>query len=313
MVKNPSFMMAIESGEIPDYVQLRRARLSHTPDHNLFVRTFGLASAPCAPMEEVVNGATRLILIVGDPIAQVKSPAGVTAALRAGGRNALVVPFHVRAENFATCMAGVAHARNVDGLIITVPHKFAAFDLCSTTSERSAFMHAVNTVRRNPDGSWHGDMFDGLAFIQAMRANGCDPAGKRALLVGAGGAGSAIAHALVDAGASLVAIHDPDLVRRGLLVNLLASLNRCRVQSGSSDPRDYDIVVNATPSGMHEGDLPPVQLDNLRASNYVGDVVTMPEITPLLAAARAAGCRSQNGIDMFNCGRDQMITFLLEA
>ena len=264
-------------------------------------------------MEEVVNGATRLILIVGDPIAQVKSPAGVTAALRARGRNALVAPFHVTAEHFATCMAGVARAGNVDGLIITVPHKFAAFELCATISGPSTFLRAVNTVRRNPDGSWHGDMFDGVGFVQAMRAKGQDPAGKRALLVGAGGAGSAIAHALVDAGAGLLAIHDPDMARKSQLVNLLSQMKRCRVQAGSPDPRDFDIVINATPSGMRVDDAPPLLFDHLSAAMYVGDVVTAPEVTPLLAAARAAGCRSQNGIDMFNGVRDLMITFLLDA
>ena len=264
-------------------------------------------------MEEVVNGATRLILIVGDPIAQVKSPAGVTAALRALRRNALVAPFHVPAEHFASCMAGVARARNVDGLIITVPHKFAAFNMCSTTTRRSAFLHAVNAIRRNPDGSWHGDMFDGVGFVQAMRAKGQDPAGKRALLVGAGGAGSAIAHALAEAGAGLLAIHDPDMARRRRLLTLLAQMKRCRVQAGSSDPRDFDIVINATPSGMRVEDAPSLMFDHLSAAMYVGDVVTMPEVTPLLAAARAAGCRTQSGIDMFNGVRDLMITFLVDA
>ncbi|MEY4884436.1 MAG: hypothetical protein RIS34_2290, partial [Pseudomonadota bacterium] len=165
-------------------------------------------------MPELLSGATRVHFIVGDPIAQVKSPAGVSQAYQARGHNAMVMPAHVAPAALAAWLAGVSLAQNVDGIIVTVPHKFACFDLCATTSERAAFLHTVNTMRRNPDGTWHGDMFDGLGFVEAMRDNGCQPLAKRALLVGAGGAGSAIAHALVMAGVSALAIHDEDTVRR---------------------------------------------------------------------------------------------------
>ena len=102
-------------------------------------------------------------------------------------------------------------------------------------------------MRRNPDGSWHGDMFDGLGYVTAMQNKGCDPAGKTALLVGAGGAGSAIAHALVMAGVSELAIFDADVQRRTALVDRLAGLSRCPVRHGSTNPRGFDIVLNATP------------------------------------------------------------------
>jgi len=161
-------------------------------------------------MSEPLSGATRVHFIVGDPIAQVKSPAGVSQTFHDRGHNAYVMPAHVAPAQLAAWLDGVSLAQNVDGVIVTVPHKFACYGLCATTSERAAFLHTVNTMRRNPDGSWHGDMFDGLGFVSAMQDNGCQPAGKKALLVGAGGAGSAIAHALVVAGVSSLAIFDPD-------------------------------------------------------------------------------------------------------
>ena len=161
-----------------------------------------------------LNGASRLYPIIGDPIAQVKSPAGVSETLQAAGLNALVVPLHVAPADVGACFAALATIRNVDGLIITIPHKFAASVACATLSPRAQFLGAANTLRRNLDGTFHGDMFDGLGYVAARRKNGCEPAGKRVLLAGAGGAGSAIAHALLEAGAAVLAIHEPDVARR---------------------------------------------------------------------------------------------------
>ena len=146
-------------------------------------------------MTQLLNGATRVHFIVGDPIAQVKSPAGVTQAFNDAGHNAICIPAHVTPAHLAGWHAGVSLAGNVDGIIVTVPHKFAYQALCDTSSERAAFLGAVNTLRRNADGSWHGDMFDGVGYVEAMRSKGVVLEGKRALLVGAGGAGSANATA----------------------------------------------------------------------------------------------------------------------
>ena len=262
-------------------------------------------------MLEQLNGATRVHYIVGDPIAQVKSPAGVTQAYAERGHNAIVVPAHVSPANLSAWLVGVALAQNVDGVIVTVPHKFASFDLCATASERATFLNAVNTMRRNVDGTWHGDMFDGLGFVEAMRDRGCRPTGTRALLVGAGGAGSAIAHALVLSGVNTLAIHDESGARRTTLVDRLNGLNVSTVIHGSNDPTGYDIVINATPMGMKSGDPLPVDSAKLAASMFVGCVITVPAISPLIAAARERGCATSTGADMFGRVRDLMVDFLL--
>ncbi|NVO04599.1 MAG: ThiF family adenylyltransferase [Rhodoferax sp.] len=264
-------------------------------------------------MPDLLSGASRVHFIVGDPIAQVKSPANVTRAYHARGLNACVMPAHVAPIDLAAWLAGVSLAKNVDGIIATVPHKFACHDLCATTSERAAFLRTVNTMRRNPDGSWHGDMFDGLGFVTAMLDNGCDPAGKKALLVGAGGAGSAIAHALVMAGVSELAIYDEDATRRETLVQRLAGLQKCPVGSGSADPTGFDIVLNATPVGMKETDAFPLQASKLVGTMFVGCVITQPAVTPLIAAARAKGCKTMTGAHMFGRVSDLMIDFLVGA
>lgn len=262
-------------------------------------------------MSQPLNGATRVHFIVGDPIAQVKSPAGVTQAFHAHDRNAYVMPAHVAPAKLAAWLDGVSLAQNVDGIIVTVPHKFACFDLCATTSERAAFLHTVNVMRRNPDGSWHGDMFDGLGYVSALRDRGCEPKGKKTLLVGAGGAGSAIAHALVVAGVSELAIHDEDTARRTTLVDRLAGLGQCPVSHGSPDPSGFDIVINATPVGMKGGDPYPLDVSKLTPQTFVGCVITAPAITQLIAAARALGCGTSTGADMFGRVCDLMVDFLL--
>jgi shikimate dehydrogenase len=78
----------------------------------------------------------------------------------------------VAPADLAVWTAGVSSCKNVDGIIVTVPHKFAYFDLCATTSDRGAFLKSINTLRRNLDGSWHGDMFDGLGYVKALALKG---------------------------------------------------------------------------------------------------------------------------------------------
>ena len=220
---------------------------------------------------------------------------------------------HVSPADLAGWAEGVSKAQNVDGIIVTVPHKFSCFDLCATTSARGSFLKAVNTLRRNADGSWHGDMFDGKGYVEALKSKGCEPQGQRALLVGAGGAGSAIAYSLMTAGVKELAVHDADVVRRDALVARLAGLGLGQVSAGSSDPTGFDICINATPIGMKDGDPHPIDSTKFTAQQFVGCVITAPAVPPMVAAARAKGCNTMTGADMFARVRDLMVRFLLEA
>lgn len=264
-------------------------------------------------MTASLSGATRVHFIVGDPIAQVKSPAGVTQAFHDAGRDAVCIPAHVRPADLADWAQGVSLAQNVDGIIVTVPHKFSCYALCATSSDRAGFLNAVNTLRRNADGSWHGDMFDGMGYVQALQSKGCEPQGLRALLVGAGGAGSAIAYSLMTAGVKELAVHDADVVRRDALLARLASLGLGQVSAGSSDPTGFDLCINATPIGMQEGDPHPIDPSKFTPSQFVGCVITAPAVPPMVAAARAKGCKTLTGADMFARVRDLMVQFLLES
>lgn len=259
-----------------------------------------------------LSGETRVIAIIGDPIAQVKSPAGVTQALQEQGRNALVVPFHVKPADLDQLMQGISLVRNFDGVIATVPHKFSAYKYCATATDRSHFLGAANVLRRNPDGSWHGDMVDGPAFVSGIREAGCQPHGQRALLVGAGGAGCAIALELLEAGVAELAVHDEDAQRREALLARLNARFEGRVRAGSADPSGFTLVVNATPVGMQASDPYPVRVEKFTPAMFVADVITSPAVTPMIAAARELGCGTQVGGGMFSANQDMMLRVLLE-
>lgn len=256
-----------------------------------------------------LDGASRLHFVIGDPIAQVKSPAGVSEMLQARGHNALCIPGHVAPSDLAAFWAGLRTLQNLDGVIVTVPHKIAAVTMADRLSERAAFLGAVNTLRRTATG-WEGDMFDGLGHVAALKKAGCALEGKRAILAGAGGAGSAIAHALLLAGVSELAIHEMDETRRSALIERLSSLGKAKVFAGSADPTGFDVVVNATPSGMKEGDPLPFDGDKLVSTMFIGEVITKPAVSPLVARAREIGCGAITGFDMFVEVRDLMVDFL---
>lgn len=260
-------------------------------------------------MLDQLSGATRLFPIIGDPIKYVESPVRLTRTFGERGYHGICVPMQVPAEDLDAVMAGLTASRNVDGILVTMPHKFTAFGYCATSSERARMLGVVSVIRRNPDGTWHGDMLDGLAFVKTQVDHGAEPAGARVLLVGAGGAGSAIAIAMLEAGVRELIVHDADESRVNALLELVADLGRGRVIAGPPDPTGCDLVCNATPMGMEAGDPLPVDPALLTSSMFVGDVISGHGLTPFLAAAKAAGCKTADGGHMVEAAQDVMADF----
>lgn len=258
-----------------------------------------------------LSGETRVVPILGDPIAQVKSPDGITRIFAERGCDAVVVPLQVAPTDLDALVGGLTVSPSVAGLIATVPHKFALATHCATLTDRARFLGAANVARRNPDGTWHGDQVDGAAFVTALLDAGGAPEGSRALQVGAGGAGSAIALALLEAGVAELALHDADRDRRAALVARLRDRFGGRVGVGSPDPSGFDLVANATPMGMRAGDPLPVDVAGLKPDTVVGDVVTKPAVPPLVEAARRTGCRTSTGGDMFAAVAGLIADFML--
>ncbi len=258
-----------------------------------------------------LNGETALYPIIGDPIAFVKSPQRLTAEFAARGHNGICVPMQVPNGELESVTRGLGAVANVRGLLITMPHKNTMFASCTTFSQTAKLLGVVSVARRNADGSWHGDMLDGVAFVAAQRRNGAQLEGARVLQVGAGGAGSAIAIALLDAGVRELVLHDTNQSRLNDLVRLLSGLGGGRVVAGAPDPTGCEMVVNATPMGMAPDDPLPVSAHLLNSSMFVGDVVAGHGMTPFLQAAQAAGCRTADGVQMVEAGMEIMPDFFL--
>lgn len=262
-------------------------------------------------MNPTLNGETRLYPIIGDPVTYARSPELLTASFARKGRNAICLPMRVPEGALDAVMAGLALVGNVDGLLVTMPHKFAVRAHCATLSETSRLLKAVSVMRRDADGSWHGDSQDGASFVKAQIDHGARPQGARVLLIGAGGAGSAIAISLLAAGVRELIVHDIDEARGRALIDLLSDPGQGRARFGPPDPTGCDMVCNATHLGMAEGDPLPVSPELLAPSMFVGDVIAGHGLTPFLRAARAAGCRTADGDQMVEAVQEMMVDFML--
>lgn len=245
----------------------------------------------------VVDGATRLLGIVGHPVAQVRAPEVWTGLLHLHGINMVCLPFHVTPADLASFFTGIRKVRNLAGIIVTIPHKPASVDLVDDLTEQARVVHSVNFIGVRPDGSWLGDIMDGIGFVENLKANGADPAGRRALLIGAGGVGTAIAFALAEAGVSELVVYDRDRERCEALAKRLGDLRK-PVTAGAPDPRGFDLVVNASPVGMREDDPLPVDPMRIEPGAVVADVIVHE--TELLRRAASAGCRTIDGTGMMD-------------
>jgi shikimate dehydrogenase len=247
----------------------------------------------------VIDGDTKLIAHVGYPTATFRAPMIYNPWFRRRGINAMVVPLGVTSENFGEAFPQICRFSNFHGALITMPHKVAVVDRLDEASAAVRVAGACNAVRRSADGRLVGDMFDGEGFVRGVLRTGRTFAGKRVLIVGAGGVGSAIAAACAKAGAAEIALADTRAeAEEQLAKRLQLNYPRLKLSLGSNDPSDFDIAVNATPLGTYPGDPLPMDPSRLSPSVLVGEVVLNPETTSFLAAASARGLACVTGLDM---------------
>lgn len=257
----------------------------------------------------VPSGRTRIYPVVGDPIQQARSPSTMTRLFAARGDDAIVVPMRVGTAALSPLFSALHGVSNIGGILVTVPHKRMAAGLCEGATERARFLGSVNVVRRQAAG-WYGDNTDGVGYLDGLRLRGFAIAGKTALLVGCGGAGAAIAFEILLRGATKLAIYDIDKARLQMFCSQLEERFPGRVAIGGIDPSGFDLVANATPMGMRPDDPPPVDLAKLAPEQFVACAVTEPAVTPLIAAARARGCRTMTGVEMFDAQAGTLADFL---
>jgi shikimate dehydrogenase len=209
------------------------------------------------------------------------------------------VPVGVQPPQYSALLKALFSTTNVHGALVTMPHKVATTQLVDEMTTTAKIAGACNAILRRSDGTLLGDMFDGAGFVRGVERKGTRIAGARALVIGCGGVGSAIAASLAAAGSLEIGLYDPVTASAEALADRLRQhYPALRVVAGSKDPEGYDIVVNATPLGMKPGDSMPVDIDRVAPTTFVGEVVMKEEYTPLLRAAMDKGCTVQVGTDM---------------
>ena len=246
-----------------------------------------------------IDGHTELIAHIGYPTHSFKSPLIYNPYFEKEGINAVVVPMGCQAEHFPAFLKSVFQLTNIRGALITMPHKVTTLGLLDQVSPTVKVAGACNAVKLDAQGRLVGDMFDGAGFVRGVQRKGFELKGKRALVVGTGGVGSAIAASLAAEKISAISLFDIDTAAcEALAQRLVNEYPQIRVNTGSNDPDGHDLVVNATPMGMNEGDPLPVDVSRLAPETFVGEVVMRTEMTAFLQAAHKKGCRIQLGSDM---------------
>ena len=247
----------------------------------------------------MISGTTTLIAHLGYPTAAFKAPMIYNPYFEKKGIDAVVVPMGVKTEDYPAFLKSLFRLSNIRGALVTMPHKVTTLALLDEVTPTARIAGSCNAILRRSDGSLLGDMFDGAGFVRGVERSGRALIGKQALVVGCGGVGSAIAASLAAAAVGKIALYDSnEAAAEALAGRLAAHYPALKLKTGSRDPAGYDIVVNATPLGMQEGDPLPIDVARIDPQALVGEVVMRQEYTPLLALAKARGCAIQVGTEM---------------
>ena len=247
----------------------------------------------------MITGNTGIIAHIGYPTHSFKSPMIYNPYFDHAGVDVVVVPMGCKAEHYPAFLSSIFTLENIRGALITMPHKVTTAGLLDDVTPAVKIAGSCNAVRRADDGHLVGDMFDGEGFVRGARRKGCKIEGASVLVVGCGGVGSAIAASLAAAGAARMGLFDARAESaEGLRDRLASHYPKLELRTGSNDPAGYEVIVNATPMGMNEGDPLPMDVQRISPDTFVGEVVMKSEMTAFLKAVEARGCRFQVGSDM---------------
>ncbi|TAL95062.1 MAG: shikimate dehydrogenase [Paraburkholderia sp.] len=247
----------------------------------------------------MISGKTTLIAHLGYPTEGFKAPLIYNPWFDKNGIDAVVVPMGVLPEDYKALLPLLFRMTNIRGALVTMPHKVTTAALVDEMTPTARIAGACNAILKREDGTLLGDQFDGAGFVRGVQRKGREMKGARVLVLGSGGVGSAIAASLAGAGVAEMALFDtatPSV--EALAGRLREHYPALRVTTGSKDPAGFDLIVNATPLGMKDGDPVPFDVERIAPTTFVGEVVMKAEYTPLLRAAKDKGCPVQVGTDM---------------
>ncbi len=272
----------------------------------------GAPVARCGRQRGSSRGGTgvKRIEMIGTPLDHVRSPGILNPMFRAAGEAVEVVTREVNSAALSAYVDATRGDADVLGLLVTTPLKQAILPFVDRLSELADFIGAVNCVRFD-GGSWFGANVDGFGFDAALAAAGADAAGKRVLLCGCGGAGTAIAASLMTATGIALSLYDIDRRRAEDLAARLASFApRATVEALAEPVGRFDIVINASTVGMAADDPSPLPEEIVAGAEIVADIVTMPD-TRLKEQARRHGRQLVVGDAMVAAQAELFLSFFL--
>ena len=251
----------------------------------------------------MITGKTRLLAVIGAPIAHSLSPIIQNAALHAAGLDYVYTALPVRADALASAVRGLRDA-GIAGFNVTIPFKTEIIPLLDALSEDARRIQAVNTVVIE-DGRLVGHNTDVMGFLAGFAERGIALTGKNAVLIGAGGAARAALWGLLRSGVSSIVIGVRNAAKGAALAADFAADGDVRAVSFDDTAwiaacSDADLVVQTTPLGMtpHTEEMPPVDAAMINPSAVVYDLIYTPAETRFLREARARGCETINGETM---------------
>jgi len=246
----------------------------------------------------VISGTTRLLGVIGDPVAHSRSPRMQNAALQALGLNWAYVPLPVKAANLESVLRGL-HAAGFVGVNVTVPHKEAVAQLVDELRPTAKASGSVNTVIFAEDGRLIGDSTDGPAIAVAIASEIEETYTGSVLVLGAGGSARAAAAALAQDGCA-VQIHARRFEAAEALAQDLAGSGNVVAVAELPDPVG-GVVVNCTPVGaLVDPDGMPLPASRLLDVRVVVDLAYRADATPtpLITAAAETGCAVVDGLEV---------------
>lgn len=235
----------------------------------------------------------RVFAVLGDPVSQVRSTALLSEYFEKNNVDAAVIPLRVKARDLEAVMSSLRLIENVDGVIATIPHKQAIIKFAREIGPLGKATGAANVLVPIGRKDWRAEIFDGYGMVEALNNRSIPLTGLRALVIGAGGAGSAIAVALrrlSDVGC--IRITDIDENRA---YELAERVDNSEV--GLPDPTSFGLVINASSCGMGTEEM-PIDPGLLRSETVVCDAVMKPLRTRLLKEADRRGCITVEGMEM---------------
>jgi shikimate dehydrogenase len=248
---------------------------------------------------DFIRGRTRMFGIVGDPIQQVRSPEMITWEFHQRGADAVLVPLHVPTHDFDSVMPALMRLGNFEGFVLTIPFKARAMRWVDRVGLQARALGAINQMVRRSDGGWSGDILDGVGCVAAFHARGIPICDRRLMIVGLGGAGSAIACAMAGEQPAQIRLYDLDRQRCTRIQSCIALISpRTEVVIGAPTVQEMDVLINATPVGMLDDPRLPLEVTSFPRSLVVFDAIVMPEQTPLLTLAESCGCTVVRGREM---------------